>query len=275
MLDDLATDARVDDRVDRARSVALERRGQRIGPALVEDVRERLDAVVAHPAGRVGGQHPGEIAALVEELGRLGQLGADEARDRLGREVGPLRLDAEMRLRDPGGQHAGVVAGAVNGPGVGRHAVLLEALGALADRPAEEDAGHGRALPERGLDRQPALSDGLDTQLGKVEQRRHEPGGGDHVVDLEGEVGAAVGASEADGQPAVGRRARCGRARRRGRSRRRRGRSPRTAARSVPGRRRASSCRPTASASTARRGRAGAPTAAARWRARSRSSACR
>ena len=33
VLDDLATDARVDDRVDRARSVALERRRQRIRPA--------------------------------------------------------------------------------------------------------------------------------------------------------------------------------------------------------------------------------------------------
>jgi hypothetical protein len=60
-------------------------------------------------------------------------------------------------------------------------------------------------LSQNGSDRQPALSDGLDAQVRKVEQRCHEPRGGDHVVDLEGEVCTAVGAPEADGQPAVGR----------------------------------------------------------------------
>ena len=95
MLADLAADAGVDDREDRARPVALERRRQRVGTPIVEDVGKRLDTVVAHPAPRIGGQHAGEVAALVEELGGLGQLGRHETRDRIGRDVGPLGLDGE------------------------------------------------------------------------------------------------------------------------------------------------------------------------------------
>ena len=71
LLDDLAADPAVDDRVDRPGPIGLEGRRDRVGPAAVEHVGQRLDAVVADPAGRVGGQDPGEVAALVEQVGRL------------------------------------------------------------------------------------------------------------------------------------------------------------------------------------------------------------
>ena len=111
---------------------------------------ERLDTVVAHATGGIGGQDAGEVAALVEELGRIGQLGRDEGRDRIGRQVRPIGLDAEVRPGDPGGQDPRVVARPVDRPGVGRHAVLLEALGALADGPAKKIPGT-LALSHQGV----------------------------------------------------------------------------------------------------------------------------
>ena len=47
---------------------------------------ERLDAVVAEPAGRIGVDDPGQVAALVEQLGRIGQLADDEVDHRVGRD---------------------------------------------------------------------------------------------------------------------------------------------------------------------------------------------
>ena len=117
--------------------------------------------------------------------------------------VGQSRLPVQTPFWESS-QDPGVVAGAVDRARVGRDAVLLEALGALADRAREVDAGHGGALPPRRLDRQPARPEGRDAEIGQVEQRRHEPGRRDDVVDLDGEVGAAVGPPQVDGQPAVG-----------------------------------------------------------------------
>ena len=141
------------------------------GPLGVEDVGQRLDTVVAQPAGRVGRQDAGEVAALVEELRRLGQLGRDERRRRRpGARRGTLGLDAEPRPGDAAGEDPGVVARPVDGPGVGRHAVLLEALRALADRPGEEDPGHACALPPRRLDRQPARPERPTPSVGQVDR---------------------------------------------------------------------------------------------------------
>ena len=68
--------------------------------------------------------------------------------------------------------------------------------------PAKKMPGHGRALPARRLDRQPALPERRDAELRQVEQRRDEPGRRDDLVDLEREVVAAVGPPEADGRAA-------------------------------------------------------------------------
>ena len=103
-----------------------------------------------------------------------------------------------------GGEHARVVARAMDAARVRRHAVLLEALRALADRAGEEDAGDGGALPPRRLDGQLAGPEGRDPELGQVDERGHEAGRRDRVVDLDREVRAAVGPSQVDGQPPVG-----------------------------------------------------------------------
>ena len=111
--------------------------------------------------------------------------------------------DPEVRLGDVPGQHAGVVAGPVDGPGVGRHAVLLEALRALPDRPREVDPGHLGALPPRRLDGQATRPERPDTEVGQVLQRADEAGRGDGVVDLDRQVRPAVGAPQVGGQAAV------------------------------------------------------------------------
>ncbi len=83
----------VQDRVDRSRAIGLEGRGQGSRPALVEERRQRLDPFVAEPAVGVDREDTGQVAALVEEIGRLGQLGRDERGD------GILARDADARAR--------------------------------------------------------------------------------------------------------------------------------------------------------------------------------
>ena len=56
----------------------------------IERVGERLDAVVAEPAGRIDVEDPGQVAALVEQLGRIGQLADDEVDDRVRRDRRPV-----------------------------------------------------------------------------------------------------------------------------------------------------------------------------------------
>ena len=218
LLDDLAADPRVEDRVDRPGAVGLEGRRQRVGTAHVEDVGEWQEAVVADPAGRIGGQHPGEVAALVEQLGRIGQLGRDEAGDGVGRQVRPLRLVPEVRPRDVAGQHPGVVARAMDRARVGRHAVLLEAL----RRP-------GRWCPRsrsRARSRSPTTASGRAARSRRTSSRRGPAGPSagttKPVAEMASststvEVGAAVGPAQVGRQPAVAPSARCGRSRHPGR----------------------------------------------------------
>src|SRR5438045_3395783 len=51
----------VDDRVDRAAAVGLERQDHGVRPTGIEDVGERLDALVPEAAARVDGRNPCEI----------------------------------------------------------------------------------------------------------------------------------------------------------------------------------------------------------------------
>src|SRR5207248_5799406 len=48
------------------------------------------------------------------------------------------------------------------------------------------------ALPVRSLGGEPALAEGGDAQVRQVAQGRGEAGGGDHLVDLEGQPAAAL-----------------------------------------------------------------------------------
>ena len=104
-----------------------------------------------------------------------------------------FRRAPEVRRGDVAGQYPGVVARAMDGARIRRHAVLLETLGALSDRAREIDARHAGALPPRRLDRQPASPERRDAEIGQVQQRAHEPCRGDDVVDLDRQVCAAVG----------------------------------------------------------------------------------
>ena len=263
-------DPRVQDRVDRPGSVRLEGHRDGVRALGIERVGQRLDAVVAEPARRIDVEDPGQVPALVEQLGRIGQLADDEVDHRVGRDRRPVHDLAEVAGGDVRGEDLGVVAGTVDGPRVGRDAVPLEALGPLADRPREPDPGHRRALPPGRLDGQLALH--------RTSRRRGpagpgagvtKPGRRDDVVDVHGDVRAAVRAAQRRRAGRRPRRARPGPARHPGWRRRHPGRCPRTAGRSGRGRRPASGCPPTASRARATPAGAGAPTAAGRWRVRS------
>src|SRR3954451_3361709 len=81
--------------------------------------------------------------------------------------------------------------------------MLLETLRALADRPAEVDARNRGALPPGGLDGQPAGAEGRDPKVGQVLERADEARRGDDVVDLDREVGSAIGPPQMRGQAGV------------------------------------------------------------------------
>ena len=157
---------------------------------------ERLDTVVHEPGVRVGGDHPREVAALMPQLGRLGQLARHQVHEVGGRHGRARRDDPEPGLGEAPHEQAGVVAGPVDRTRIARLAVSLEALRALPDGSREEQPGHGRALPPRRLPGQPAGTDRRDAEVGQVLERTDEPRGRDDLVDLERKVAAAVGAPE-------------------------------------------------------------------------------
>src|SRR3954449_3952734 len=112
-------------------------------------------------------------------------------------------FEAEMDSRDASGKDPRVVASPVDRTGIRRDAVLLKTLGALADRPTEVDAGNRGTLPPWRLDGQPAGAEGRDAKVGQVLERGDEARRGDDIIDLDREVGAAVGPSQMRRQPAI------------------------------------------------------------------------
>src|SRR3989440_1840453 len=98
-----------------------------------------------------------------------------------------------MLSRDLAREDAPVVAVPVHAAGVARHAVLAETGRCLVDRSAEVDARDRRALPVRGLCGQLVPADGRHAELGQIQDRAREPGRRDHILDLEDELGRAVG----------------------------------------------------------------------------------
>src|SRR4029077_7025826 len=110
--------------------------------------------------------HAGQVGALGPELRAVADL-VEQVGDE-GRRVHALARSRSVELRfvQVPGQHAGVVAIALNGTGVAGDAVLLESRGALADGAGEEDAVPGRAFTEGRLGRKPTLAEGRDPQCG-------------------------------------------------------------------------------------------------------------
>ena len=107
--------------------------------------------------------------------------------------------------------------------------------------PAKKMPGHGRALPELRLGGQLRLAERRHAERGQVAERAGEPGRGDDLVGLDASSASRCRCARAwTSKRARRRRSDALGARRRGCRRRRRGRSPRTAGRSAPGRRRAS-----------------------------------
>ena len=68
----------VEDRIDRAGAVRLERRGESVRPACIQELCERSGPVIAEPAVRIGREDPGEVTALMEQVGCLIELGREE-----------------------------------------------------------------------------------------------------------------------------------------------------------------------------------------------------
>src|SRR5207249_6015392 len=69
-----ATAARVEDRVDVARGILLERRGDAVGRTRVDEALEREDPVVDDPALGILDEHAREIRLLVPKLRRVRDL---------------------------------------------------------------------------------------------------------------------------------------------------------------------------------------------------------
>src|SRR2546423_7108636 len=92
-------------------------------------------------------------------------------------------------------EDASVVAVPVHSAGVAWHAVLAQTRRRLVDRAAEIHARDRRALPERGLRRKLVAADGRDAELWQIQRWAREPSRRDNVVDLEQELGSAVGLS--------------------------------------------------------------------------------
>src|SRR5438477_5520030 len=98
-----------------------------------------------------------------------------------------------MLLRNLAREDASVVAMAVHPAGVARDAVLAKAGRRLVDRPAEIHPRDRRALPERSLRGELVAADGGDAEFRQIEDRTREAGRRDHVVDLEDQLGGALG----------------------------------------------------------------------------------
>src|SRR5438477_3566858 len=114
------------------------------------------------------------------------------------REPTPLQPPSESRLSQVSREHTSVVSIALNLTGVAWDPVFAKPLVALHDGARKVEAGNRRALPERRLGRNPALSKGGDPEPGKIAQRRDEACRRDDVVDLELEGTPVCGASSLD-----------------------------------------------------------------------------
>ena len=182
--------AREEDRVDGAAAVRVERERDAVRPAGVEDVRQRLDAVVA-PArprrprrGRGRGSRAGGTGPRASASSR-----ATNATASSGAIAGRSGSMPNPVARDVPGQDPGVVAGAVDRARVGRDAVLRRPLRALAERPGEEDRRARSRSPTRASGRrQPARAERDEAQGRQVAQRGDEAGRRDDVVDGQREV---------------------------------------------------------------------------------------
>src|SRR6202035_5947002 len=102
----------------------------------------------------------GQVGALVPELGAVADLLEQGGEKSRGVEALARCRNAELRFGQMPGQHPRVVAVPLNRAGVARNPMLLQAGGTLGDGAGEEDARDGRAFPERGLRREPALAEG-------------------------------------------------------------------------------------------------------------------
>src|ERR1700719_4780157 len=151
--------AHVEDRIWIPLAIRLERRRDGVSSHRVEKGLQRDDAVVAYPGVAIEANHPGQVGALVPELGAMTDL-LEQVGEKSGRVEALARCrNAELRFGQVPGQHPRVVAMALDGAGVARDPMLLQARGTLADGAGEKDARHRRAFPERGLGREPALAE--------------------------------------------------------------------------------------------------------------------
>src|SRR5204862_8330253 len=73
----------------------------------------------------------------------------------------------------------------------------------LMDRPAEIHPGDRRALPERGLRGKLVAADRGYAEIRQIEDRARETGRGDHVVDLEDQLGGALGLARVHAEEAA------------------------------------------------------------------------
>src|SRR5439155_1114516 len=128
--------------------VELDRDGDTVGRALVDEVGEGQDPFVPDAGGGVHAEHPREVALLNPELRGTRRLVQEEANDCTGGNPPTRDRDLEPGLGDVVREQAGVVAEAVDGRRAGRDAVLLEAALGLSDVAGEEDPAERDALPE-------------------------------------------------------------------------------------------------------------------------------
>ncbi len=95
------------------------------------------------------------------------------------------RSQPASRAADVLGEHARVVAEAVDRGRARAGPALADPLRARRRVPREVHTRQRDALPERGQRGDAAVVDGHQPELGEVEQRRLEAGGRDHVVGAE------------------------------------------------------------------------------------------
>ncbi len=105
------------------------------------------------------------------QLRSVGELAGDHPDDVGERHGRSLHRLPEPRLGHIASQDLRVIARPVDRAGIGRHAVLHQALGRLADRPGEEHPGKGRALPPGRDHRQTRTPADRTADVRQVEQR--------------------------------------------------------------------------------------------------------
>src|SRR6202165_5993046 len=188
VLRDGAVLADVEDGIRITLAVRLECGRDGVASRRIHEGLQRDDAFVGDPGVAIEIDHAGQVGALVPELRPTADL-FEQVRKKGGRVQAFARCrNAELCFGQVPSQHPRVVAIPLNSTRVAWDAMLLEPRGTLGDGAGEEEALHGRAFPERGLGRQPALTEGLDTEFRQVAERRDGNSGGNDVVGPAGWV---------------------------------------------------------------------------------------